>query len=111
MKIFYYILDSSLWTPIPVFKIQEIEVEEKPKTYLFGENKPSGYYNQRVAKSDIGIIQKEYSKIYLFLLERNDDLAKEKFVEYLNSQIGGLENQIKIVKEKKQIVMDFKEEA
>lgn len=111
MKIFYYILDSSLWTPVPVFKMQEIEVEEKPKTYMFGETRPSGYYNKRVAKSDIGIIQKEYSKIYLFLFERNDDLAKEKFVEYLNSQIKGMENQIKKVEEKKQIVMDFKEEA
>lgn len=111
MKIFYYILDSSLWTPVPVFEMQEIEVEEKPKTYMLGETRPSGYYNQRVSKEDIGIIQKEYSKIYMFLMERNDDLAKEKFVEYLNSQIEGLENQIKKVKGKKQIVMDFKEES
>lgn len=111
MKIFYYVLDSSLWTLVPVLKIQEIEVEEKPKTYLFRETKPSGYYNQRVSKEDIGIIQKEYSKIYLFLMERNDDFAKRKFVEYLNSQIEVLKNQIKEVEEKKRIVMDFKEEA
>lgn len=111
MKIFYYILDSSLWRPVPIFKMQEIEVEEKPKAYMFGETIPYSYYNQRVSKEDIGIIQKECNKIYLFLFERNDDLAKEKFIKYLNSQIEGLENQIKNVEEKKRIVIDFKEEA
>ncbi len=111
MKIFYYILNSSLWSPVPVFKFEEVEVVEKPKTFMLGDKRPSGYYNQRIPKDDVGFIQKEYNKIYLFLLERNDDLAKEKFVEYLNCQIEGLENQIKKVEEKKQIVMDFKEEA
>lgn len=111
MKIFYYILDSSLWTPVPVFKIQEIEAEEKPKTFMFRDSRPSGYCNSRLSKDAVGLIQKDYSKLYLFLLERNDDLAKKKFVEYLNSQIEGFENQLKKVEEKKQIVMDFKEEA
>lgn len=111
MKIYYYILNSSLWIPVPVFKFEEIEVEEKPKTFIFGDKRPSNYYNSRLSKDDAGFVRKGYRELYLFLLERNDDLAKKKFVEYLNSQIEGLGNQIKNIEEKKRIVMDFKGET
>lgn len=110
MKLYYYILEESLFSNKATFSFFEIEVDESPKTYSFPNERPPGYYNQRVRKEDIGCLQTDYRKIFLFLLERNDDFAKQEIIKYLEKQIQSEEKKVELLKNKKQLVMDFKEE-
>lgn len=63
------------------FSCREVDVEEKPKTYIITEE--SEYKGQRIRKDEIGVLS-GYSRDRVILTEKN----KKKAVEMLISRQG-----------------------
>lgn len=78
---------------------KEIEVEEKPKTYI----ERRAYSSVRISKSDIGVVSGYYDST-LYLLEDDMEKAKAIFVESLKGKIElkqkEIENTIKSCNER-----------
>lgn len=109
MKLYFYILDRP-FRGVPKLRCEECEVKDYPKTYRPVEKFPDGYYGSCVRKSDIGMVS-GISKDCVVLLNKNDDVVKQKFKAVYEERIA--ENQRKIDKYKSYItaVLSFGGEA
>lgn len=65
------------------FSCREVDVEEKPKTYIITEESEFGYKGQRIRKDEIGVLS-GCSLDRVILTEKN----KKKAVEMLISRQG-----------------------
>jgi hypothetical protein len=65
------------------FSCREVDVEEKPKTYIITEESEFEYKGQRIRKDEIGVLS-GYSRDRVILTEKN----KKKAVEMLISRQG-----------------------
>lgn len=52
------------------FSCSEVDVEEKPKTYIITEKSEFGYKGQRIRKDEIGVLS-GYSRDRVILTEKN----------------------------------------
>ncbi len=98
MKLYFYFLETP-YKGKPYIRIEECEAVEKPKTYSPVDEFPNGYYGNYVVKSEIGILS-GHQNDKVILTERNDELAKKLFSDYLNSQIEGKQKEVEKLKEK-----------
>lgn len=60
------------------FSCGEVDVEEKPKTYIITEESEFGYKGQRIRKDDIGVLS-GYNRDTVILKEKD----KKKLLKYL----------------------------
>lgn len=74
-----------------LFKVQEIEVEEKPKTYISRFS--------RIPKSSIGVLHNAYGN-RMYLLENNPKIYIEAMITYKKGQIVRLEDRLSYEKDK-----------
>lgn len=98
MKLYFYILKEP-YNGKPFIQFEECEGDEKPKTYTL-ITRPKGYYCSRVSKNDIG---RKIGNV-IFLLERNDSLARSIFSESINEAISLKEKQLKWLREQLEAV-------
>lgn len=98
MKLYFYILKEP-YNGKPFIQFEECEADEKPKTYTL-ITRPKGYCYSRVSKNDIG---RKIGNV-IFLLERNDSLARSIFSESLNRTISLKEKQLKWLREQLEAV-------
>lgn len=98
MKLYFYILKEP-YNGKPFIQFEECEADEKPKTYTL-ITRPKGYCCSRVSKNDIG---RKIGNV-IFLLERNDSLARSIFSESLNRAISLKEKQLKWLMEQLEAV-------
>ena len=75
MKLYIY----SFWGD--KFSCREVDVEEKPKTYIITEKSEFGYKGQRIRKDEIGVLS-GYNRDTVILTEKD----KKKAVEMLISR-------------------------
>lgn len=96
MKLYKFSL--STWRRTKVSRTV-LEVEEKPRTYMTGNE----HLKTRISKSDIGVVS-GYSNNTLYLLEDDMEKAKSMFAESLNGKIKSeklkIENTIKCCNER-----------
>ncbi len=98
MKLYFYFLETP-YKGKSYIRIEECEVEEKPKTYSPVDEFPNDYYGNYVAKSEVGILSgRRNDKV--ILTEKNDELVKKLFFDYLNEQIERKQKEIEKLKEK-----------
>ena len=74
-----------------LFKVEEIEVEEKTKTYI------SSFC--RVPKSSIGVLHNTYGN-RMYLLEDNPKIYIEAIITYKKEQIARIEDRLSYAKDK-----------
>lgn len=98
MKLYFYFLETP-HKGKPHIRIEECEVEEKPKTYKPVDKFPDGYYGCYVTRTNVGTLDNYWHK-QIILTERNDELAKKLFSDYLNEQIDRKQKEIEELKEK-----------
>lgn len=91
MKLHFYLLEEP-WNAEPYIRHEEVEAEEKPKTYTLKE-RPENIYVRRIEKWKIGCMLTDFGK-KVILLERDDDKAKQIFIEHFNSLIDNIEKRI-----------------
>lgn len=84
-----YKFEICTWCKNLEFSKVVLEVEEKPKTYIF----KNGLCSSRINKSDIGIVT-GYLHNTVYLLEDDIEKVKELFFEELNIRISVEENKI-----------------
>ena len=73
MKLYIY----SLWSD--EFSCSEIDVDEKPKTYIVTNESKFGYKGQRIRKADIGKLS-GYNGDTVILTEKGKKKAVEMFI-------------------------------
>ena len=61
------------------FFCREVDVEEKPKTYIITEESEFGYKGQRIRKDEIGVLS-GYSRDKVILTEKDKKKAVEMFI-------------------------------
>lgn len=79
------IYEFTTWGTHALFKVQEIEVEEKPKTYVS--------ILTRIPKNNIGVLHNAYGD-RMYLLENNPKIYIEAMINYKKGQIARLEDRI-----------------
>lgn len=73
MKLYIYrFLDNKIF-------FKEVDVEEKPKTYIITEKSEFGYKGQRIRKDEIGVLS-GYSRDNVILTEKDKKKAVEMFI-------------------------------
>ena len=92
MKLYIY----SFWGD--KFSCREVDVEEKPKTYIITEKSKFGYKGQRIRKDEIGVLS-GYNRDTVILTEKD----KKKAVEMLISRQSTIVEscQVRLEKEEK----------
>ena len=85
------IYEFTTWGVEALFKVQEIEVEEKPKTYV------SRF--ARIPKNNIGHLHNAYGN-RMYLLENNPKIYIEAMIDYKKRQIARLEDRLSYEKDK-----------
>lgn len=73
MKLYIY----SFWGD--KFSCREVDVEEKPKTYIITEKSKFGYKGQRIRKDEIGALS-GYNRDTVILTEKDKKKAVEMFI-------------------------------
>lgn len=101
MKLYFYLLDD--FKTIPTIREDVVEVVEKPKTYKPAEMDifPRYYYNTYARKDDIGVVKKEFQKVYLIMDKNDKEEVKKLFNEYIDFVIS--EESFKIKQSEKTI--------
>ena len=91
MKLYVYFLINQ-YDKFPEFRVEELEVEEKPKTYVIKGDLPKGIYTSRVRKEDIGCFIDRYGEeIFLKkydyrILNLKKSIEKEELVRKIISE-------------------------
>lgn len=108
MKLYFYFLETPYKEKSHI-RIEECEVEEKPKSYtLLGS--VNGFYNSRVLKSEIGLHSEYTWKQYVILSEPNVTLVKQMLSDYLDKQIEGKQKEVEELQEKLMAVENMEED-
>nr|DAZ39957.1 MAG TPA: hypothetical protein [Caudoviricetes sp.] len=109
MKLYVYFLINQ-YDKFPEFRVEELEVEEKPKTYVIKGDLPKGIYTSRVRKEDIGCFIDRYGeKVFL----KSPDLAKAKeiFLKKYDYRILNLKKSIEKEELVRKIISEFEEDT
>lgn len=107
MKLYAYIM-RRCYGESPEFRVQELEVEEKPKTYVIKGDLPKGFYVSRIRKDEIGCFIDRYGeKVFL----KNPDLAKAKeiFLKKYDYRISNLKKDLEREELARKIISEFEE--
>lgn len=108
MKLYAYIMEK--YSKFPEFRTVELEVEEKPKTYVIKGDLPKGIYVSRIKKEDIGCFIDRYGeKVFL----KNPDLAKAKeiFLKKYDCRISNLKKNLEREESARKLISEFKEDT
>lgn len=85
MKLYFYFLETP-YNKKPHIRVDECEVEEKPKTYKPVDKFPNGYYYCSVKKEDIGTFS-GYNNDVVILLENDIEKVAGMFKQKCKSRI------------------------
>lgn len=83
------------------FSCREVDVEEKPKTYIITEKSEFGYKGQRIRKDEIGVLS-GYNRDTVILTEKD----KKKAVEMLISRQSTIVESCRVRLEKEEKVLE-----
>lgn len=95
MKLYIY----SFWGD--KFSCREVDVEEKPKTYIITEKSKFGYKGQRIRKDEIGVLS-GYNRDTVILTEKD----KKKAVEMLISRQSTIVESCRVRLEKEEKALE-----
>lgn len=108
MKLYFCFLKTP-YEGNPCIRLEECEVDEKPKTYKPVDKFPSDYYGCYVRKEDIGeLIGCSKDTV---ILERNEpEVALKLFENMVNSTIRRCEEEIRTLKSKLKAIQEWRSE-
>lgn len=110
MKLYAYIMERYYYGKSPEFRVEELEVEEKPKTYVIKGDLPKGIYVSRIRKDEIGCFIDRYGeKVFL----KSPDLAKAKeiFLKKYDYRISDLKKKLEREESVRKIISQFEEDV
>ena len=105
MKLYFYMVEEQL-NGKPIMRFDECEVEETPHSYKPVGRFPTGYYNNYVLKSDVGIVIGTITKMVI-LEERDDNEAKALLTRYFNLRVNAKKMELSMLKNKLKLVEEW----
>ncbi len=110
MKLYFYFLEGM---KNGCFRIEECEVEEKPKTYWIVNRPPPGFHRTFVSKNEIGRFASTLDQNIIILTEKDPERVAELFSIKCKADISRAKDRIRdaeIEIEKSNDILDAIEE-
>jgi len=89
MKLYFHFLDSSV---IGGVRVEECEVNEKPKSYTASTKFPEGYTDRIVRKTEIGVVIGRFNPVVVHY-EKDEDRARNLFIRKVIEKMNVLDDE------------------
>lgn len=89
MKLYFHFLDSGV---IGGVRVEECEVNEKPKSYVASTKFPEGYTDKLVKKTEIGTVIGRFNPV-IVQYKQDEDHARNLFMRKISEKINILDDE------------------